>query len=139
MGLSKAALANTEFTQLFYTLLRLAPYCGTGHKTTFGLGQTRSGWLQEQKASVAEQLLADTLAQRIEELTQIFTDQRKRKGGDRTDRIAVTWATVLARREHGESLGAIAQDLQMKPETVKTYVKLARKALKGTEGATGNR
>lgn len=119
--------------------IRFAPYCGTGHKTTFGLGQTRSGWLAEQKAAVAEQLLADTLAQRIEELTKIFTAQRKRKGGDRTDRIAVTWATVLARREHGGSLAAIALDLEMKPETVKTYVKLARKALKGTdEGAIEN-
>ncbi|MBD2496684.1 CRISPR-associated endoribonuclease Cas6 [Nostoc sp. FACHB-280] len=130
LGLSRAALANTEFTQLFYALLRLAPYCGTGHKTTFGMGQTCSGWLSEQKAAVAEQLITDMLAQRIEELTTIFTDQRKRKGGERTDRIAVTWATVLARREHGDSLGAIATDLEMKPETVKTYVKLARKALK---------
>ncbi|MDZ7950616.1 CRISPR-associated endoribonuclease Cas6 [Nostoc sp. DedQUE09] len=130
LGLSKQALTNTEFTQLFYALLRLAPYCGTGHKTTFGLGQTRCGWLAQQKSAIAEQLIADTLAQRIEELTEIFTAQRKRKGGDRTDKIAVTWATILARREHGDSLAAIALDLEMKPETVKTYVKLARKALK---------
>ncbi|MBD2435605.1 CRISPR-associated endoribonuclease Cas6 [Nostoc sp. FACHB-110] len=131
LGLSKAALANTEFTQLFYALLRLAPYCGTGHKTTFGLGQTHAGWLEEQKSAVAEQLIADMLAQRIEELTEIFAAQRKRTGGDRTDKIASTWATILARREHGDSLAAIALDLQMKPDTVKTYVKLARKALKG--------
>ncbi|BBD63231.1 hypothetical protein NIES2109_60810 (plasmid) [Nostoc sp. HK-01] len=140
LGLGRAALANTEFTQLFYTLLKFAPYCGTGHKTTFGLGQTRSGWLVEQKAATAEQLITDMLAQRIEELTEIFTEQRKRKGGERTDRIASTWATVLARREHGDSLAAIALDLGMKPETVKTYVKLARKALKGTnEGAVEKR
>ncbi|MBW4566182.1 MAG: hypothetical protein KME32_34940 [Mojavia pulchra JT2-VF2] len=63
-------------------------------------------------------------------MTDIFTAQRKRKGGERTDRIASTWATVLARREHGDSLGALALDLKMKTETVKTYVKLARKALK---------
>ncbi|MBD2458950.1 hypothetical protein H6G80_33480 [Nostoc sp. FACHB-87] len=84
-------------------------------------------------SATAEQLITDMLAQRIEELTEIFTEQRKRRGGDRTDRIAVTWATVLARREHGDSLAAIALDLEMKPETVKTYVKLARKALKGTD------
>ncbi|WP_396020693.1 hypothetical protein [Aulosira sp. FACHB-615] len=48
-------------------------------------------------------------------------------------RIVLAWATVLARREHGDSLAAIALDLEMKPETVKTYVKLARKALKGTD------
>ncbi|WP_341531645.1 CRISPR-associated endoribonuclease Cas6 (plasmid) [Nostoc sp. UHCC 0302] len=130
LGLSKAALANTEFTQLFYALVRLAPYCGTGHKTTFGLGQTRSGWLAEQKSAIAEQLITDMLAQRIEELTEIFTAQRKRKGGERTDRIASTWATILARKETGESVKAIASDLQMPDETVKTYVKLARKALK---------
>jgi CRISPR-associated endoribonuclease Cas6 len=63
LGLSKQAFTNAEFTQLFYALLRLAPYCGTGHKTTFGLGQTRSGWLAQQKSAIAEQLIADTLAQ----------------------------------------------------------------------------
>lgn len=75
-------------------------------------------------------MLTNILAERIEELTQIFTAQRQRKGGDRTDKTAATWATVLARREMGESLQAIANDLNMPPLTVKTYVKLARKALK---------
>lgn len=128
-GLSKAALANAEFTQLFYGLVQLAPYCGTGHKTTFGLGQTRLDWV-EQKSTTTVELLTNMLAQRIEELTELFTAQRKRKGGERTDKIAVVWATILARREIGESLKAIAQDLEMRESTVKTYVKLARKALK---------
>jgi CRISPR-associated endoribonuclease Cas6 len=43
----------------------------------------------------------------------------------------VTWATILARREMGDPLKIIAEDLQMLPLTVKTYAKLARKALKG--------
>ncbi|MEA5568597.1 CRISPR-associated endoribonuclease Cas6 [Anabaena sp. UHCC 0399] len=129
LGLSRAGLANADFTQLFYALVQLAPYCGTGHKTTFGLGQTRLDWL-EQKPTTSAQLLENMLAERIEELTELFTAQRKRKGGDRTDKIAATWATVLARREMGESLQAIADDLNMPPLTVKTYVKLARKALK---------
>lgn len=128
-GLSKAALANSEFTQLFYALTRLAPYCGTGHKTTFGLGQTRLDWV-EQKASLPNQVLTNLLGERIDELTALFTAQRKRTGGDRADKIASTWATILARREMGESLQVIAQDLEMPPATVKTYVKLARKALK---------
>ncbi|MBH8577866.1 CRISPR-associated endoribonuclease Cas6 [Nostocaceae cyanobacterium CENA369] len=132
LGLSRSALANTEFTQLFYALVRLAPYCGTGHKTTFGLGQTRLDWV-EQRSNTSTQLLANMLAERIEELTEIFTAQRKRKGGSRTDRIASTWATVLARREMGDSLQAIASDLEMPILTVKTYVKLARKALKQNE------
>jgi len=135
LGLSKAALANTEFSQLFYALVRLAPYCGTGHKTTFGLGQTRSGWVEQQPTTTAE-LLTNMLAERIEELTEIFTAQRKRQGGDRTDKIASTWATILARREMGESLKAIADDLEMRESTVKTYVKLARKALKQNTTAT---
>lgn len=128
LGLSKVALANTEFTQLFYALVKLAPYCGTGHKTTFGLGQTRLDWVEQ--TSTTSALLTNMLAERIEELTELFTEQRKRKGGSRTDKIASTWATILARREMGESLGAIAQDLEMRESTVKTYVKLARKALK---------
>ena len=35
----------------------------------------------------------------------------------------------LARREMGDSLNIIAQDLEMPYETVKTYVKLARRSL----------
>lgn len=133
LGLSKAALANTEFTQLFYALVRLAPYCGTGHKTTFGLGQTRLDWVEQRSATSAQlvtNMLANILGQRIEELTELFAAQRKRKGGERTDKIASTWATILARKETGESVKSIASDLQMQAETVKTYVKLARKALK---------
>ena len=76
------------------------------------------------------QLLTNLLAERIEELIKLFTTQRKRTGGERTDKIAVTWATILARREMGESLKAIAEDLEMPISTVKTYVKLARKSLK---------
>jgi len=132
-GLSKAALANTEFTQLFYALVRLAPYCGTGHKTTFGLGQTRLEWL-EPEPTTSTQLLTNLLGERITELTDLFTAQRKRTGGDRTDKIASTWATILARREMGESLQVIAEDLEMPYTTVKTYVKLARRALKQQNG-----
>ena len=128
-GLSKAALANTEFTQLFYAFVKLAPYCGTGHKTTFGLGQTSLSWV-EPEASSPTQLLTNLLGERIEELTAIFTAQRKRSGGDRTDKIAATWATILARREMGESLKLIAEDLEMPVDTVKTYTKLARRSLK---------
>ncbi|MBH8566548.1 CRISPR-associated endoribonuclease Cas6 [Nostoc sp. CENA67] len=128
-GLSKAALANSEFTRLFYALVRLAPYCGTGHKTTFGLGQTRLDWV-EQETSVSTQLLTNMLGERIDELVALFTAQRKRTGGDRADKIASTWATILARREMGESLQVIAEDLEMPYSTVKTYAKLARRALK---------
>lgn len=135
-GLSRTALANTEFTQLFYALVKLAPYCGTGHKTTFGLGQTRLDWV-EPSLNTSADVLTNLLAERIEELTALFTAQRKRKGGDRTDKIAVTWATILARREMGESIKAIAHDLEMPESTVKTYVKLARRSLKSnSEPAT---
>jgi CRISPR-associated endoribonuclease Cas6 len=70
------------------------------------------------------------LAARIDELTQKFMALRKRTGGSRAAEIAETWATILARRELGESLFDIAADLEMPYETVKTYVKLARRALK---------
>jgi CRISPR-associated endoribonuclease Cas6 len=129
-GLSKAALGNAEFTQLFYALVKLAPYCGTGHKTTFGLGQTRLDWV-EAKARDSAQVLTNILGERIAELTTLFIAQRKRTGGDRAEKIASTWATILARREMGESLQAIAADLEMPYETVKTYVKLARRHLRG--------
>ena len=69
------------------------------------------------------------LAERISELTQHFLAQRQRQGGNRAQDIAETWATILARREMGESLQAIADDLEMRYQTVKTYVKLARRAI----------
>ncbi|OLP19213.1 CRISPR-associated endoribonuclease Cas6 [Leptolyngbya sp. 'hensonii'] len=128
-GLSRQGLQDQEFVQLFVALGEYAPYCGTGHKTTFGLGQTRLGW-----SAVPDTLPLptrhDLLAQRIAELTEQFTAQRKRTGGNRATDIAETWATVLARRELGESLQDIAQDLELNYETTKTYVKLARRALK---------
>ena len=127
--MSKPALANTEFTQLFYALVQLAPYSGTGHKTTFGLGQTCLEWVKPESNTSAE-IISNLLPERIEELTAIFTAKRKRIGGERTEKIATTWATILARREMGESLQVIAEDLEILYTTAKTYVKLARRALK---------
>ncbi|NEQ70289.1 MAG: CRISPR-associated endoribonuclease Cas6 [Symploca sp. SIO2D2] len=127
LGLSSTASAQPEFEQLFYALGQFAPYCGTGHKTTFGLGQTRLGWLEEEKEPTSS--TQAILAQRIAELTEVFLLQRKRTGGTRAKDIAETWATILARRELGEPLQAIATDLEMPYQTVKTYAKLARRAL----------
>jgi len=129
LGLSSKARENSQFVQLFYALGELAIYCGTGHKTTFGLGQTWKGWIVDSGTSAASSI-EDVLANRIAELTEIFTAQRKRTGGNRTAEIAETWATILGRREFGESLQDIAADLDMPYETVKTYVKLARRTLK---------
>ena len=128
-GLSKTALANIEFTQLFYALVQLAPYCGTGHKTTFGLGQTCLNWVNPE-SNTSSTTRTNFLPERIEELTTIFAAQRKRTGGERTEKIATTWATILARREMGESLQIIAEDLEIPYTTAKTYVKLARRMLK---------
>jgi len=131
LGLSSTASAQPEFEQLFYALGQFAPYCGTGHKTTFGLGQTRLGWLEEEREPASS--TQAILAQRIAELTEVFLQQRKRTGGTRARDVAETWATILARRELGEPLQAIATDLEMPYQTVKTYAKLARKALADSE------
>jgi len=128
-GLSKTALQNVEFTQLFYALVQLAPYCGTGHKTTFGLGQTQLDWV-EPEPNTTTQVLTNILGARIEELTDIFVAQKKRLGGDRAEKASLIWATILARKEMGDPVKAIAEDLQIPWQTVKTYLKLARKALK---------
>jgi CRISPR-associated endoribonuclease Cas6 len=132
LGLTKTALDNIEFTQLFYALVQLAPYCGTGHKTTFGLGQTCLDWVNPE-SNISSTAITNLLPERIEELTAIFTAQRKRIGGERTEKIATTWATILARREMGESLQIIAEDLEIPYTTAKTYVKLARRMLKDTD------
>lgn len=130
-GLSKTDKSGEEqaqFERLFYALGELAPYSGTGHKTTFGLGQTRLGWLLEEVQPIAP--AQNLLAKRILELTDIFLQQRQRLGGHRAQDIAENFATILARRELGESLLTIAEDLEMPYETVKTYVKLARRSLR---------
>jgi CRISPR-associated endoribonuclease Cas6 len=131
LGLTKEAEKNSQYYRLFYALGKLAPYCGTGHKTTFGLGQTRLGWSSEVVQDIPE--VQNVLAKRIEDLMEIFKAQRKRTGGTRAEETAAKWATILARREMGESLQVVAEDLEMPYETVKTYIKLARRALKGGE------
>ncbi len=126
-GLSKEGQENQEFSQYFYALSALAPYCGTGHKTTHGLGQTIASW----RATTATPPTPQTqLAERIADLSEQFTAQRKRTGGERAKQVAEVWATILARREFGESLQLIATDLEIPYETVKTYAKLARRSLR---------
>lgn len=129
-GLSGKARQHAGHTQLFFSLGHFAPYCGTGHKTTFGLGQTRLGWHPAVAAAPAPPSSQELLAERIAELTELFMGQKKRTGGDRARHSAETWATVLARRELGDSLGAIATDLDIPYATAKTYSKLARRAIK---------
>lgn len=130
-ALDRKAQANEDFYRLFFTLGRLAPYCSTGHKTTFGLGETIAGWHLKQAAVEVPSAQA-VLAERIEELTALFKAQRQRQGGDRAQATAEKWATVLARRELGDSLLDIAADMEMPYDTVKTYSKLARRSLKST-------
>jgi CRISPR-associated endoribonuclease Cas6 len=128
-SLDRKAAEQANFHALFYALAQLAPYCGTGHKTTFGLGETQLGW-HTHHALADIPSAQQVLAQRIEELTDVFLAQRKRQGGNRAQNTAETWATILARREQGDDLSAIAQDMELPYETAKTYSKLARKAMK---------
>ena len=131
LSLTREAAKQPEYQELFYALGKLAPYCGTGHKTTFGLGQTRLGWSSKIIQDIPK--VENLLAKRIEDLAETFKAQRKRTGGNRASEIASKWATILARREMGDSLQVIAQDLEMPYETVKTYAKLARRELKKLE------
>ena len=127
-SLSTQGRKNKEFTQLFFALGKLAPYSGTGHKTTFGLGQTRCEWLPNNQ--IQESIESGiSMSQRIKEITNSLMRSQKRTGGKRALKVCQTRAIILARQEQGESLTDIAQDLEMAYETVKTYAKLARKLL----------
>lgn len=132
-GLAGKVAENPDFRQMFYTLGFYAPYCGTGHKTTFGLGQTRLGWHLNQSTPQAMPAAQRLLADRIDELTTFFIDQKTRTGGHRAQDSAETWATILARRELGNSLQTIAEELDIPYETAKTYSKLARRSLRERE------
>ena len=132
-ALDRKAAEEPDFVAAFYALGHLASYCGTGHKTTFGLGETRLGWHIEGESAAPTPIAQVALAERIEELSALFFSQRKRQGGDRARNTADTWATIVARREVGDSLSAIAQDMNLSYETIKTYSKLARRALRQSE------
>jgi CRISPR-associated endoribonuclease Cas6 len=133
-SLTSEATKQRHFQRLFTALGQLAPYCGTGHKTTFGLGQTRLGWVSKPNAIevLVEQAI---LARRIEQLKEQLMQHQKRTGGERASKVCQTRATIFARQEAGESLIAIASDLEMPYETVKTYAKQARRVLKSDESA----
>jgi len=134
-GIDRRASQNPDFEKLLYALIQLAPYCSTGHKTTFGLGQTRLIGKDEVRNRKKEEEITTTtpiqehLIQRIAELTDLFLQTKKRQGGDRAQNTATVWATILARYELGESLKAIAIDLDMPYETVRKYAQTARKAI----------
>ena len=91
MGFQLELTKKPEYGQLFYTLGHYAPYCGTGHKTTFGLGQTQLGWHPNQTMPELPSVQV-LLAERIDELTQIFIATKKRTGGNRARESAEAWA-----------------------------------------------
>ena len=130
LTLNEAAKNSPQFCKLYSALCKLAPYCGTGHKTTFGLGQTRLGWLLKtptQKTMPIEVQLSG----RIDELVEIFMEHKKRHGGERAINVCTTIATIVARRELGESLKDIAMELNIPYETARTYSKRGLRILKG--------
>jgi CRISPR-associated endoribonuclease Cas6 len=57
--------------------------------------------------------------------------QKKRTGGERALKICQAQAQIMARRELGESLQAIAADLGLSYETARTYNKRGKKLLQG--------
>ena len=129
LDLAKSTKDNPEFIKLYKALGQLAPYCGTGHKTTFGLGQTRLGW-QDRQVDITPMSIETFVIQRQREIFEALMATQKRTGGERARNICQTRSQILARREFGESLKNIAEDLKMPYETVKTYAKLARRVLK---------
>jgi CRISPR-associated endoribonuclease Cas6 len=128
-GLTPKAYEEPEYVQMVRSLVCCAPYFGTGHKVTFGLGQTRSGWLEEGKREPEQVQKGDLIEVRRLELKGLFFGLKKRQGGERAEKAADLWATIVARQEFGESLKGIAEDLGVSYESVKKYAQLARKAI----------
>ena len=127
--LEARAQQQLQFARLFVALGSLAPYCSTGHKTAFGLGQTRLGW-SAQRDSLHALLAQAQFAERVEELAARLLRRQKRPNGDRAQQVCHTRATILARQENGEALGDIATDLALPYDTVKSYAKVARQTLR---------
>ena len=88
---------------------------------------------KNEKEPITTTPIQEHLVKRIAELTDLFLQTKKRQGGDRAQNTATVWATILARYELGESLKAIALDLDMPYETVRKYAQTARKAIGALE------
>jgi transcriptional regulator with XRE-family HTH domain len=89
--------------------------------------------LQSQRSTVpytSPEQAKMNLEERIEWLTEALLSQQKRPDGDRAKKICQLQATILARYEAGESLKAIADELGLGYETVKTYSKRSRASLR---------
>jgi CRISPR-associated endoribonuclease Cas6 len=151
LGLTPKAKTDPEYIHLIHALIQTAPYFGTGHKVTFGLGQTRLGWLTAPVATPptkeiapppapiapttipttenVTQLRKTLIKTRIKKLEPIFFEARKRQGGDRARNTAHLWATIIAHQESGDSLSAIAANLKLPYETTRKYAQLARKQM----------
>lgn len=148
LGITNKALRDPLYSQLAHALIAAAPYFGTGHKVTLGLGQTRSGWVSPEisisknkplpslKPAISQppapsppKSTPRKLTARIKELQPIFLASKKRQGGDRALKTAKLWATIIARQEQGDSLKAIAADLGLPYDSVKKYSLLARRYL----------
>jgi CRISPR-associated endoribonuclease Cas6 len=97
-GIDRKASQNPDFERLLYALIQLAPYCSTGHKTPFGLGQTRLIPKNETRDGKNEQEIIpatpiqEHLMQRINELTNLFLQTKKK-------------ARRRSRSKHCDSLG----------------------------------
>ncbi len=147
-GFAAVAKQNPEFQQLTVALVQCAPYFQTGHKVTFGLGQTQSGWIPQSvvpaqkielqvsptktvspKTTDIIALKDQILQQRRQELVPLFLAQKKRQGGNRAINTANLWAEIIARQEVGDSLISIAADLKIPYETAKKYAQLAKQQL----------
>ena len=143
-GFTTAAKAEPEYVQLVQALIACAPYFGTGHKVTFGLGQTQHGWhiepislsqappLQHSEPISLNDRKAQLIQDRHAELKAFFFNRKKRQGGERANKAADLWATILARQEFGESLKAISQDLDISYDTLKRYAKRAHHELENS-------
>lgn len=144
--LKRTAKDDPEALQLFQALLQFAPYCGTGYKTTFGLGRTAVEFLAsplESLSPATEQLepaptepppslptLPDAAPsiQDIDALTQQLMARRKRQGGTRSLTAARTEAEIIVRHQAGESLKAIAQKMGKTYDSVKKAYKRAQQS-----------
>jgi CRISPR-associated endoribonuclease Cas6 len=127
--------------------LRLAPYCGTGYKTTFSLGKTSVTFLSsppnpfpsiDQTVNSSPPLTLQPVSsttesvssiQAIDTLTQKLIARRKRQGGTRSLTAARTEAEILIRHQAGEPLTAIAQKIGKSYDAVKKAYTRAKQAL----------
>jgi CRISPR-associated endoribonuclease Cas6 len=119
LGITNQAQYQVDFSHLAHALIAAAPYFGTGHKVTFGLGQTRSGWESSEilakldtRSSSNEIPRSTVPKQKLQPLIPVGKQQVSSLTGNASKAIDTKKAAVPKKKKSSASIDARIAELQ---------------------------